>query len=193
MSSPLEIAAVVFAVLYLLLAVRENILCWAAAFLSTLLFLILFWQAKLYMESALQVYYLAMAIVGWRLWRSEDSDVGQSTRPITRWRASQHARAIGLICALTLLSGAMLSTLTDAQRPFLDSFTSWGGVVATYMVAQKILENWLYWLVIDSLSVFLYFDRELYASAALFVIYLVIIGFGWSAWLKTFRSSTASA
>jgi nicotinamide mononucleotide transporter len=60
------------------------------------------------------------------------------------------------------------------------------------MVAQKILENWLYWLVIDSLSVVLYLDRELYVTALLFVVYLIIIGFGWSAWLKTYRSSTAS-
>lgn len=191
MSSPLEIAAVILAVLYLLLAVRENILCWAAAFFSTLGFLILFWQAKLYMESALQIYYLAMAVYGWRQWRGT-AHIASPALSITRWTLSQHVRAIGLVCLLTFVSGYALSSMTDAQRPFLDSLTTWGGVVATFMVAQKILENWLYWLVIDSLSVVLYLDRELYVTALLFVVYLIIIGFGWSAWLKTYRSSTAS-
>jgi nicotinamide mononucleotide transporter len=192
-TSPLEIAAVILAVLYLLLAVKENILCWAAAFFSTLLFLFLFWDAKLYMESALQLYYLAMAIYGWRQWRGSDNSAETAALVISRWTPAQHLRALGLIALLTLASGYALSTFSDAQRPFLDSLTTWGGVVATFMVAKKILENWLYWLVIDSLSVALYLDRELYATAMLFVVYLVIIAFGWSAWLKTTRNSTASA
>ena len=192
MSSPLELAAVVLAVLYLLLAVKENILCWAAAFFSALLFLFLFWDAKLYMESALQLYYLAMAVYGWRQWRQVSANTDQATLPISRWSFSQHARAIGLVLLLSLASGYALATLTDAQRPFVDSFTTWGGVVATYMVAKKILENWVYWLVIDSLSVALYLDRELYVTAMLFVVYIIIIAFGWSAWLKTYRSSTVS-
>jgi nicotinamide mononucleotide transporter len=192
-TSPLEIAAVILAVLYLLLAVKENILCWVAAFFSTLLFLFLFWDAKLYMESALQLYYLAMAIYGWRQWRGKDNSAEASGLAISRWTPAQHLRALGLIALLTLASGYALSTFSDAQRPFLDSLTTWGGVVATFMVAKKILENWLYWLVIDSLSVALYLDRELYVTAMLFVVYLVIIAFGWSAWLKTTRNSTASA
>ncbi len=193
MTSPLEIAAVILAVLYLLLAVKVNILCWVAAFFSTLLFLFLFWDAKLYMESALQLYYLAMAIYGWRQWRGRDNRDETTALVISRWTPAQHLGALGLIALLTVASGYALSTFSDAQRPFVDSLTTWGGVVATFMVAKKILENWLYWLVIDSLSVALYLDRELYVTAMLFVVYLVIIAFGWSAWLKTYRSSTAGA
>ncbi len=64
-SSILELTAVIFAIAYLLLAIRENILCWYAAFISTSIFLLIFWQVNLYMESGFQVYYLAMAVSGW--------------------------------------------------------------------------------------------------------------------------------
>ena len=98
-----------------------------------------------------------------------------------------------MIAAATLMSGLLLQQGTDARLPFLDSFTTWASVVTTFMVARKILENWIYWLVIDSVSIFLYLDRELYFTALLFVIYILIIFFGWFAWLKSYRQSLVIA
>lgn len=189
-SSSLELAAVVFALLYLLLAVKESRYCWAAAFVSTTLFLIIFWDVNLYMESALQVYYLGMAAYGWCQWK--DATSSEHGTPVTRWSGKQHGLALAMIAALTLASGLLLEGYTQARLPFSDSFTTWGSVVTTYMVAKKILENWLYWLVIDALSVILYLDRELYFTALLFAIYLVIICFGWFSWLKAYRYQTAT-
>jgi len=190
-NSLLELIAVVFAILYLLLAVRENILCWAAAIVSTLIFLFIFWDVKLYMESGLQIYYLAMAGFGWHQWRQAKD--GSDSLQVTLWSVRQHGIALASIAALTLTSGFLLNSGTDAQLPFLDSFTTWASVVTTYMVARKVLENWIYWLVIDSLSIFLYLDRELYFTALLFAVYIVIIFFGWFSWLKSYRQTTAAA
>ncbi|HKI74702.1 MAG TPA: nicotinamide mononucleotide transporter family protein, partial [Pseudomonadales bacterium] len=81
---------------------------------------------------------------------------------------------------------------TDDQLPVLDSFTTWGAIVTTWMVARKILENWPYWLVIDAVSIYLYVDRELYFTALLFVAYVIIIGFGWNEWIKRYREQPAS-
>jgi len=77
--------------------------------------------------------------------------------------------------------------------PYLDSFTTWASVVTTFMVARKILENWFYWLVIDSVSIYLYFDRELYFTSLLFAIYIVIIFFGWFAWNRSYRQREIEA
>jgi nicotinamide mononucleotide transporter len=182
LNSSLELTAVVFAIAYLVLAVRENILCWFAAGVSTVIFLYIFWNAKLYMESGLQVYYLAMAVFGWYQWRRATD--GLTSLQVSMWSMRQHLKAITLIALLTFVSGYVLNSGTDAQLPYLDSFTTWGSVVTTYMVTRKILENWIYWLVIDSISIYLYIDRELYFTAMLFAVYIVIIFFGWLAWSK---------
>ena len=184
-NSLLELVAVVFAVAYLVLAVKENSLCWYAAGISTLIFLLIFWDVKLYMESGLQIYYLAMAFYCWYQWR--DAQTGTASLRVSKWRAKQHVVALALIATLTFVSGSLLNSGTDANLPYLDSFTTWASVVTTFMVARKILENWLYWLVIDSVSIYLYLDRELYFTSLLFAIYIVIIFFGWFAWNRSYR------
>ena len=184
-----EAIAVILGVAYLLLAMWEKISCWYAAFASTLIFLFLFWEVNLLMESALQVYYLGMAVYGWWQWQHGGRD--DSALPISRWSAPQHLLAIGVILVFSAGSGWLLSEHTGAARPYLDSFTTWGAVLTTWMVARKILENWLYWIVIDGVSIFLYLDRELYFTAALFAAYVVIVIFGFFTWQRHYRNQFA--
>jgi len=179
-----ELAAVILAIAYLLLAVRQQISCWYAAFISTAIFLYVFWQVDLYMESALQVYYLVMAVYGWWSWQHYHGTAEEL--PVRTWKPLKHILAIGFIAIATFVSGLLL-TDTDQRLAYLDSFTTWGAVVTTFMVARKILENWLYWLIIDTASIYLYMDRELYFTALLFVVYILIIFFGFRAWLKDYR------
>lgn len=185
-NSLLELIAVALAIAYLLLAVRQHIACWYAAFISTAIFLYVFWQVNLYMESGLQVYYLGMAVYGWWAWKRGSSE-GYPGLAISTWSPRQHLIVIGIVVAATFVSGSLLSG-TEQQLGYLDSFTTWGAVVATFMVTRKILENWLYWLVIDTASLYLYFDRELYFTMILFLVYLVIIFFGFRSWLREYRA-----
>jgi len=184
-NSSLELVAVVLAIAYLLLAVRQHIACWYAAFISTAIFLYVFWQVNLYMESGLQVYYLGMAVYGWWAWQRGRSE-GKPGLTISTWSLRQHLIVIGIVVVATFVSGTLLSG-TEQRLGYLDSFTTWGAVVATFMVTRKILENWLYWVVIDSASLYLYFDRELYFTMILFLVYLVIIFFGFQSWLREYR------
>jgi nicotinamide mononucleotide transporter len=195
---PLETAAVVFGLAYLVLAIRQNTLCWPAALISVLLSLVLFYEARLYSESALQVFYAAMAVYGWYQWRhggrrrSRGRALPSGELLVSVWPLRTHLVAIGGILAVTVVVGWMLSK-TDAAFPYLDAFTSIAAVVTTYMVANKLLENWLYWLVIDSLSVYLYVARELYLYAALFVLYLVLVVIGFYRWRRDWRAQPAPA
>jgi nicotinamide mononucleotide transporter len=184
-----ELAAVVLGVAYLLLAMRESLWCWYAAFASTAIFLFIFWQVNLFMESALQIYYLAMAVFGW--WQWKQGSRGSGTLEISRWSRRQHFYAVGSVLLISLFSGSLLAQYTDAALPFLDSFTTWGSVVTTWMVARKVLENWLYWLVIDGISIFLYLDRGLYLTALLFMAYLIIAVFGYRTWLRHYRQQSS--
>ena len=184
-----EIAAVAFALAYLVLAIRQNELCWPAALISVTLSLVLFYDARLYMETALQVFYIAMAIYGWYQWRRGGSE--HSGVKITLWSARTHVIAIATVILLSAGFGAVLAARTDAALPYADSFTTIGALVATYMVAKKVLENWVYWFVLDSVSVFVYAARELYLYALLFVLYLVLIVIGYRRWHADWRAGQA--
>jgi len=181
-----EVAAVLLGVAYLLLAVRESLWCWYAAFISTAIFLVLFWEVGLLMESGLQVYYLAMAVYGW--WQWQRGSKHKTELAISSWRTRQHCIAVLVVVLASAASGALLERFTEAALPYLDSFTTWGSILTTWMVARKILENWLYWLVIDSVSIYLYLDRELYLTAVLFAVYLIIVLFGYRKWLLHYRT-----
>ena len=180
-----EICAVALAIAYLLLAVKQHIACWYAAFLSTLIFLYIFRQVNLYMESGLQVFYLGMAVYGWYQWRParKGNSGARASLRVSTWPVRYHLMALALIGLATLISGALLAG-SEQRLGYVDSFTTWGAVITTFMVARKILENWIYWLVIDSVSIYLYLDRELYFTALLFAVYLVIIVFGFIAWRR---------
>ncbi|MCY4428711.1 MAG: nicotinamide riboside transporter PnuC [Halieaceae bacterium] len=180
-----EAIAVALGLAYLVLAVRQQLACWYAAFVSSGIFLVLFWNVGLLMESALYTYYVFMAIYGFLQWRTGPNNSSQ--RPISRWRPLQHVLAIAAVLLLSVGSGWWLAANTSANLPFVDSFTTWGAVLTTWMVARKILENWLYWLVIDAVSIYLYLDRELYLTAALFVVYILIAVFGFRQWLQSYR------
>jgi nicotinamide mononucleotide transporter len=190
----LEIAAVAFGLAYLVLAVRQNILCWAAALIGTLLSLVLFYDARLYPETALQVFYAVMAVYGWWQWRhgGKPDERAAVELPVSVWPLRYHALAVGGTLAAALALGTVLSR-TNAAFPYLDSFTSVGAVITTYMVAKKILENWVYWLVIDGITLYIYVQRSLYLYAALFVVYLVLVVVGFYRWRRDWQAQAALA
>lgn len=188
---PWEPAAVALAVAYLLLAMRENRLCWYAAFVSTAIYTVLFWDAALLMESALNFYYMAMAVYGWYAWRFGGS--AHQGVAIHTWRLGHHALALAGIALATAVSGSLLAAHTEAALPYLDSFTTWSSVFTTYLVARKVLESWLYWIVIDSASIYLYLERGLELTAALFAAYVVLAVIGWFAWRRQWLSHRPTA
>jgi nicotinamide mononucleotide transporter len=187
--SPIEYGAVGLAVVYLVFAIRQSVWCWPAALISALLSTILFYEASLLMESGLQLFYAAIAIYGWYQWTRGDHGHGIVIR-LWSWRT--HCVAVaGILVASSICAWAL--TATRQVMPFVDSFTTVAAVVTQYMVAKKILENWLYWFVIDSVSIYLYVSRDLYLYAGLFVVYLVLIVIGFRQWLSDWRLQHASS
>lgn len=176
-----ELVAVVCALAYLILAVREHIACWYFALASTAIYTVLFHQVSLLMDSVLNIYYMVLAVYGWWVWRRAGS--GQSSAlHVHRFTRQQHAMAILATLLATIAAGSLLDRFTGAAWPYLDSFTTFGSVITTWMVARKVLENWLYWMVIDSVAIPLYIERGLPLTAALFGVYLVLCVIGWRSW-----------
>lgn len=178
----MEITAVVFAIIYLLLAVKQDVRCWYAAIFSSFLYFFIMMSANLYMEAYLQIFYIFMAIYGWFQWNKISED--KSKFIVRTWSIKQHLIVISSVISLAYISGSLLNIYTEAALPFIDALTTWGAIIATYMVAKKLLENWIYWFVIDSISVLLFMSRGLYLTSVLFFVYLIIIYFGYKSWTK---------
>jgi len=187
--SPLELTAVVLAIAYLLLAIRQNIWCWLCAGVSTAIYVWLFIGAKLYMESVLNAFYFVMAIYGWYFWTTGETK--DHERPVVCWPLQTHAAAIVVILAFSVINGYFLSRHTDAAFPYVDSLTTWSAIWATFLVARKVLENWWYWLGIDMASVFIYWTRDLQLTSLLFLVYVIMIPFGLVSWSRSMRERRA--
>jgi nicotinamide mononucleotide transporter len=180
----IELTAVILAIAYLLLAIRQNIWCWVCAAVSTAIYVVVFVEARLYMESALNVFYFGMAIYGWMVWRR--GSIGNGL-PISIWPLRWHVIAWVVIGVSSGVAGFLLASFTDAAYPYVDSATTFAAIWATFLVARKVLENWWYWLLIDAVSVFIYWSRDLEATAVLFIVYVLLIPVGIAAWNRSYR------
>ena len=181
-TSWIEIIAAALAVMYLLLAIRQRLACWVAALLSSALYVWVFRGAHLYMESALNAFYAAMAIYGYWQWQRGR---GGAALAVSRWPPARHWAAVMGVIALSAMSSYFLRRFTPATSPFMDSMVTWSSVFATFLVARKVYENWYWWLVIDSVSLCLYRARGLYLTMLLFGLYLVLILIGIRQWRRT--------
>ncbi|MCG9696440.1 nicotinamide riboside transporter PnuC [Shewanella sp. Isolate11] len=187
-----EAVGVVLAIAYLWLAMKGSVWCWPAALLSTAIYTLLFWEVSLLMESVLNVYYMLMAVYGYWLWtRGRGDDKGVE---VISWSLSRHLLLIAICSLASLVVGYFMANYTSASYAYLDAATTCFAVMTTYLVAQKVLENWLYWVVIDLVSIYLYFSKGLMLTAMLFVLYVGMAIGGYVLWRRSMRahSSTAS-
>jgi nicotinamide mononucleotide transporter len=178
-TSGIELVAAVLAVAYLLLAIQQRSSCWVASFLSSCLYIWVLFGARLYMESVLNAFYAGMAVYGFWQWQQGG---GGGALTVRRWPISGHLLGLAGVVCLSLISSFFLRRFTPAAWPFVDSMVTWSSAFTTFLVARKVYENWHWWLVIDSVSLYLYYTRHLYVTMLLFALYLVLIVVGMRQW-----------
>jgi len=180
---PAEIISTVTAILYLILAARESIWCWFFGIISCAFWA---WAAyflyNLQIDSLLQIFYIVISFGGFYQWKFGGQ--AKEELPITQLSKAEHGIAIGSGFILTVIVGWLYANFTTAAATYLDAFTTVFSVIITFMVIHKKLENWLYWIVIDSVYVYLYWTRGGYLFSLLFVAYIVIAFLGWLKWKK---------
>lgn len=190
--SIIELVAVGLAVCYLLLAARNNRYCWYAAFVSSALFVVVLWNVQLFMDAALNFYYVVMAVYGWLCWNAKSVKGTQLESGIRQYSLRFNSVAVLLIVILSVVSGYLLSRYTEAAFPYLDSLTTWGALFATWLLARRAIENWLYWIVLNSISVYLYWHKDLHFTMVLFVFYVVMSIYAYLYWRQSARLSYAN-
>jgi nicotinamide mononucleotide transporter len=180
--TPLEWVAVALALGYLVLAIRQNAWCWPFAIASGSLYLVLFARTGLLMQAALQVFYIVMALYGWRAWRGTRR---QPPASVQRWPVGRH---VWMLVAIALLTWGNVTMLDgdgrDLRVAWADAFVAWGSVLATLLTARKVLENWLYWIALDVVAAALYAAQGLHATAGLFVLYAALATHGYRRWAR---------
>jgi nicotinamide mononucleotide transporter len=188
--SPVEAVAAVLGLVYLVLVIGQHRGAWLAALGSTALYLYVFYAARLYMQAALQVYYIAIALYGWHAWRRRP---GGGELPVTRAAWQVQAGGLVAVVVVSALSAAWLARETGSPDPLLDSLTTWASVFTTWLVARKKIENWPWWLVVDALIVVLCWRGRLYASMILYGLYLGLVLMGWRSWYRDLQQQARAA
>ncbi|MDD2285020.1 MAG: nicotinamide riboside transporter PnuC [Paludibacter sp.] len=180
----IEIIGSVLSLIYLYLSIKQRISLWIFGFLCSALYIVVFFQSKFYADMSLQFYYLGVSVFGWISWKTGKQHSGKEL-PVKKTKKLQ-ALVLSLITFVVfLLYYFVLSRYTDSPLPFADSFTTALSITATWMLARKLIEHWLLWVVVDALSAGLYIYKELYPTAILFFVYTVMAVVGWMQWRRS--------
>ncbi len=180
-----ESLAASLGIAYILLAARESQWCWPAAFISTLIYTVVFWEGRLPMQALLNFYYMGMAGYGFWLWQQGNQHAGAVVIHAWPWR--NHLIYLCVGCLLTAIIGYVLAQHYQTQYPYLDAGITVFAMLNTWLMARKVIQNWLYWQVINSASIVLYLLTGYLATVLMFSIYLVLSFHGYISWKKRIR------
>lgn len=182
-----EIVAVLLGTIYVVLAVRRQRACWIFGGLSSAGLAWLAATSQLPMQALLNGFYVVMAFYGYAKW-TRDSDA--SGVHVGWWPVRSHVVGIAAVLILGTVTATTLQLgMFASSHPWLDATTTWGSLLATWLAARARIENWLYWIAIDGVLVYLYGSQGLYFVAGLFAAYLVMAVIGFRTWQTTARTS----
>lgn len=189
--NPLELIAVALGLANVGLLVRRSIWNYPFGMAMVSLYFVIFWQARLYGEAGLQVFFFVVQGWGWLLW----ARAGGLARMVeVEWMSGRARIAALLLAAVSSISiGWAMARFTDAALPYADAAIAGASVVAQVLLAMRRVENWALWIAVDVLSVGVYLNRELYLTAGLYVVFLVLAAMGLFQWAKAAREGEAIA
>jgi len=175
----LEIVAVTLNLTFLVLLIRENFYCWFFGIAGSFLSILLFYNIGLYAESILYIYYVIIGVYGYLLWNSKGNTQELFINDVVPQKHILYLIG-GVLFAMFL--GYVLTNYTKASYPYLDAFTTIFSFIASYLEAKKILSGWYYWIIVNGVTLGLYFDKELYFYFSLTLIYLALSFYGLREW-----------
>jgi nicotinamide mononucleotide transporter len=176
-----EAVAVALGAAYIVLAILQRRECWIAGGASTALYMVVFARAGLPMQAALQFLYVALAVYGWRQWRPG----GALPAAPRSWPLSRHLLALAAVGAVSVLNAALAERYALSAAPLADSLGTWASVMATWLLARRYIESWLWWIVVDIGLAVLFASSGLHPTAALYLAFAALAVVGWRAWRRS--------
>ena len=181
-TSLIEWLAFSTSIIYVILAAKQLIICWLFGFIGCALYVYVCFTGNLYIESVLQSFYVVMAVVGWLTWKNSGTD-----DRITKWSINTHLLNIVISGIIAVIVGFIFETYTNQVSPYVDAFTTCYSLSATFMVTKKILGNWIYWIVIDLASIYLYAQQGYNLAAVQYLIFTILAVVGFIAWNTQYK------
>lgn len=178
------------ALIYVVLAAIENIWCWLMGIISSALSVYLCYTGHLFLESGLNIFYVLIGAYGWYQWLYGSKE--KTELPIVSYSVKKNLLLIATGILIWIPFGYAAHKFSTQAMPYLDAFITSFSIVATWMTAKKIIENWIYWIIIDALAVFLYGYREFYLISLLYIIYTILAAAGYIAWRKKLKILSVS-
>lgn len=179
----IEVWATVFGLLCVVLTVRQNIWCWPTGLVMVSLYIVVFYEARLYSDMGLQVVYVFMQIYGW--WRWLHPGHGRHELPVTRLRPAEWGAWLAVASVGALGLGTLMNTQTDADLPYWDATTTVLSLIAQWLLAQKKLASWIFWIAVDVLAIGIYYVKGLYPTTVLYAVFLVLAVAGFISWRRS--------
>lgn len=193
MEQLLEYFGVLTGLLYLLLEIRQHRAMWVVGFLTSLVYVFVFFFSKIYADMGLNIYYVAISIYGFWQWTRKKAinegktDQNTPANEAILYRNMTFPLLTGIalaILAIYALLYYILHNFTDSPIPAGDAFTTAVGIVATWMLARRIIEHWIFWIIVNCVSVYLYYLRGLYPTMFLYICYAILAAVGLYTWKK---------
>ena len=184
-----ELTAVIFGIVSVYLSTRQNILSWPTGIVNVTMYIVVFWETKLYADMGLQVVYLILSIYGWYEWLYGGAN--RTELPVSRTPPRVALALVAIAAAGAVLLGSLLARHTDAALPWLDSSLTATSLVAQWMMTRKLLENWAVWMAVDVVYVGMFIYKTLYLTAGLYAVFFVLAAMGWRSWRRSLEKSAA--
>ena len=189
----IELLGAILGVVYVLFSIRQNILTWPVGLLTSILYVWIFFDSKLYADMGLQMYYVFISIYGWYEWLRGNQDKARTKLEVSRLNLKLGLVLSVISLVIFLVIWIVLRNYTDSQVPIADSLATSLSIVATWMLARKILEHWLVWIFVDTFSIGLFIYKGLLPTVILFVVYTIMAFVGFVEWKKDFVETHCQA
>jgi len=185
-----ELFGAITGLLYIYFSIKENILLWPIGILTSVTYIYVFYVSKFYADMSLQFYYLFISFYGWVLWKKNKKNVKKQEFKIKR-TSNLKLLVINIFNIIfTIIIWQILKNFTDSPVPFWDAFTTGLSIVATWMITQKLIEHWFFWVIVNFVSIILYIQKGLYPTVILFCVYLILAFVGFYQWKKIMLSES---
>jgi len=184
----IELLGAILGLVYIFLSIHQSILTWPTGLLTSVFYIIVFYQSGFYADMGLQVYYVVISIYGWLYWLKGKKPSNELKIPVRRTNIRLWIKISIVSLAVFFIILFILMNYTNSNVPYMDSMTTALSVAATWMLARKYIEHWLIWIFVDLFSSGLYIYKNLWPTVILFLVYTFMAWLGYKEWQKDLKS-----
>lgn len=177
-----ELIGTISGLIYIYFEIKAKIAMWPIGILTSAFYILVFYNSKFYADMSLQVYYLIISIYGWIYWSRGNKKDNARDLPIININKKMIILLASITLILFVIIAIILKQYTDSPLPYWDSFTTALSITATWMLAKKIIEQWLVWILVDIVSMGLYIYKDLFPTAILYFVFTILAFIGYVKW-----------